>query len=65
MVDLTEDEAFAIAEFIDFNLFVAIRNDTDWDSVQSLRNLIHGYEKCCAFGNYVGVTEDREAHSIE
>lgn len=63
MINLTEDEAFAIAEFIDFNLFEAIRNDTDWDSIQNLRNLIHGYEKCCAFGKYVGVTEHRVEHS--
>ena len=56
--ELTKGEAFAIAEFIDMNIFDAIRTDTDWDSFQNLRNLIHGYEKCCALSGYVGLTDD-------
>lgn len=60
MSDLTKDEAFAIAEFIDNNIFQAIRDDEDWDSLQNLRNLIHGYEKCCKASGYVGLTEQRE-----
>ncbi len=56
--ELTKNEAFAIAEFIDMNIFDAIRTDTDWDSFQNLRNLIHGYEKCCALSGYVGLTDD-------
>ena len=59
-MDLTKDEAYAIAEFIDFNIFNAIRDNTDWDSLYNLRNLIHGYEKCCKLGNYVGVTDKME-----
>lgn len=65
-IDLTKDEAYAIAEFIDSNLFVAIRNDTEWDSVFNLRNLIHGYEKCCNISGYVGMTEpegERDDHN--
>lgn len=54
---LTRDEAYAIAEFIDANIFDAIRNDTDWDSFQNLRNLIHGYEKCCKLSGFVGLTD--------
>ena len=60
MNDLTPIEAYAIAEFIDMNRFTAIRNDEDWDSVQNLRNLIHGYEKCCMASGYVGLTEHTE-----
>lgn len=56
-MELTKDEAYAVAEFIDMNLFSAIRNDTDWDSLYCLRNVIHSYEKCCAFSGYVGVTD--------
>lgn len=56
-IGLTKGEASAIAEFIDMNIFSAIRADTDWDSVQNLRNLIHGYEKCCKASGYVGLTE--------
>ena len=41
---LTKDEAYAVAEFIDDNIFDVIRNDIDWDSFQALRNLIHAYE---------------------
>lgn len=54
---LTKDEAYAVAEFIDQNLFDAIRNDTDWDSLYALRNLIHAYEKMCMASGFVGLTE--------
>lgn len=57
---LTNDEAYAVAEFIDANIFEAIRNDTDWDSFQNLRNLIHAYEKCKTQSGYVGLTDKRE-----
>lgn len=57
---LTKDETFAIVEFIDMNIFSAIRTDEDWDSFQNLRNLIHGYEKCCEISGYVGVTDMRK-----
>lgn len=58
--ELTHAEAYAVAEFIDMNIFTAIRNDDDWDSFQSLRNLCHVYEKCCAASGYVGVTDSAE-----
>lgn len=64
-VKLTKDEAYAISEFIDMNIFQAIRSDDEWDSVCALRNLIHGYEKCCAFGGYVGVTEPMDGGERE
>lgn len=56
--ELTKNEAYAVAEFIDTNIFSAIRNDEEWDSFQSLRNLIHAYEKCCAVSGYVGLTDN-------
>lgn len=43
---------------IDETLIDTIRNDTDIDSIQWLRNVIHGYEKLCQYGGYVGLTED-------
>ena len=54
---LSKDEAYAVAEFIDTNIFEAIRNDLDWDSFYALRNLIHAYEKCCEMGVFVGATD--------
>jgi len=54
---LTKDEAYAVAEFIDANIFNAIRNDLDWDSFYALRNLIRAYEKCRKISGYVGVTD--------
>lgn len=57
---LSKDEAYAIAEFIDMNIFSAIRNDLDWDSFRALINLIHGYEKCCAMSGYVGLTDSEK-----
>ena len=58
--ELTKNEAYAVAEFIDMNIFTAIRSDEEWDSFQNLRNLIHAYEKCCAVSGYVGVTDSAE-----
>ena len=58
MIDLTKDEAIAIASHIDSTLFDSIRDDTDIDSMQWLRNMIHGYEKLCAYSGYVGLTEE-------
>lgn len=57
MSQLSRDEAYAVAEFIDYNIFDVIRNDTEWDSFQNLRNLIHAYEKCCEISGFVGLTD--------
>lgn len=59
---LTKDEAFAVADFIDSNLFECIRNDTDIDSVQWLRNVLHAYEKMCVASGYVGTTESEDSY---
>ena len=56
-MELTKDEAYAIAEFIDSNIFDAIRNDVDWDSFKNLRDLCKGYEKLCDYSGYVGMTD--------
>lgn len=58
--NLTKNEAYAIAEFIDLNLFPNIRNDEDTDSMEWLRNMVHGYEKLCELSGYEGLTEGRE-----
>ena len=62
---LTKDEAYAVAEFIDSNIFDAIRDNPDWDSFQALRNLIHAYEKCCKISEYVGATDSLEGEEDE
>ena len=49
MNELTKDEAYAIADFIEINLMQVIRNDADIDSMRWLKNMIHGYEKLCKF----------------
>ncbi len=59
-MELTKDEAYAIAEFIDCNIFDAIRNDLDWDSFRNLRNLIHGYEKCREISGYMGLSDSAQ-----
>lgn len=58
--DLTKDEALAIANHIDLTLIDSIRNDADIDSLQWLRNIIHGYEKLCQYCGYCGYTEQKE-----
>jgi len=54
---LTVSEAYAVAEFIDMNIFSAIRNDDDFDSFQCLRNLCKAYEKLCEISGFVGLTD--------
>ena len=54
---LTKDESYSVAEFIDMNIFSSIRNDTDWDSFQCLRNICKAYEKLCAVSGFVGLTD--------
>jgi hypothetical protein len=44
---------------------VSIRNDPEWDSFQALRNLVHGYEKCCTISGYVGGTDDSHMEKLE
>ena len=55
---LTKGEAYAVAEFIDIGLYERIRVDTEIDSMQWLKNILHAYEKLCAISGYVGITED-------
>lgn len=62
---LTKDEAYAVADFIDGNLFDCIRNDTDIDSMQWLRNVLHAYEKMCVASGYVGTTESEDSHGSD
>ena len=57
---LTKKEAYAVAEFIDVNLFANIRNDTEIDSMDWLKSILHAYEKMCKASGFVGVTESAE-----
>lgn len=57
-MELTRQEASAVAEFIDTHIFPAIREDVDWDNFLYLRYLIHGYEKLSEFSGYKGVTDE-------
>lgn len=57
MTELTKDEAYALAEFIDMNFFEVLRNNVDIDSMQWLRNMVHAYEKLCKISGFVGLTE--------
>ena len=54
--DLTKDEAFAVAEFIDLHLIQAIREDEDIDSMLWLRNMMNAYEKLALYGGYEGMS---------
>ena len=58
--ELNKDESYAVAEFIDYNLLDFIRSDTDMDSMEWLRNILHAYEKMCKASGYVGLTEHAE-----
>lgn len=56
---LTADEAYSVANLIDSNLYDTIRNDTDIDSIQWIKNVLHAYEKMCLVSGYIGATEKR------
>lgn len=58
MAELTEKEAYSLAEFIDYNLLQTLRNDHDIDSLQWLRNIIHAYDKLSKYSDYEGLTDD-------
>ena len=58
MEELTKDEAYAIADLIDINIFKIIRDDIDIDSMTWLKNVVHGYEKLCKYSGYKGITEE-------
>ena len=60
VAELTKKEAYAVAEFIDCNLLDYIRSDTDIDSMEWLRHIVHAYEKMCKASGYVGLTEHSE-----
>ena len=51
MNNLTEQEAFAIAEFINSYLFTAIKQD-EINNIEWLATLIHGYEKLSEYCKY-------------
>ena len=55
--ELTKGEAYSLADLIDMNLIDYIRNDTDVDSMEWLRNVVHAYEKLCKYSGYKGLTE--------
>ena len=58
-MNLTKDEAYSLAEFVDMQLIDYIRADTEIDSIQWLRNVIHAYEKLCKHSGYCGMTEGK------
>lgn len=54
---LTADQAYSVAEFIDTNIFSAIRTDNGCDSLQALKNIIYAYDEMCSASGYKGATE--------
>ena len=60
MIDLTKKECYALADFIDCALYERIRDDTDIDSLEWLKSIVHAYEKLCEASGYVGLTEHAE-----
>jgi len=49
---LTKAEAAAIADFIEFFLFDAIRKDTETDNIKWLICIVRAFDKLCAFSGY-------------
>ena len=51
MNNLTEQEAFNVADFINSYLFTAIKQD-EINNIEWLATLIHGYEKLSEYCKY-------------
>ena len=60
MVHISKNEAYALAEHIDMTLIDTIRDNTDIDSVQWVRSMVHAYETLCTYSGYVGLTDIEE-----
>lgn len=57
MIDITEKEAYAVAEIIDTYIFQIIRDDDSIDNISWLRNIICAYDKLCKIGKYKGIND--------
>lgn len=57
MLDITKDEAHAVCELIDMTFIDEIRRNDNVDNMYWIRNVIHTYEKLCAYSGYVELTE--------
>ena len=60
-MELTKDEAYAVAELIDMNLITMIREDDGIDSMLWLRRIVHAFEKLCRYSGYdSGYADEKE-----
>lgn len=57
MIDLTKDQCESLIDFIEVNLFEAIRNDPETDSLIWLCNICEAYTK---MKEYVGKEKNEE-----
>ena len=46
MIELTKGEVSSLLDFIEFNIFNAIRNDEEIDNITWLDNMMSIYRKC-------------------
>lgn len=49
---LSMAQAYSVAAFIDAHLFRAIRDNTDWDNLQALKNILYAYDEMCRVSGY-------------
>jgi hypothetical protein len=57
---LTKQEAYSIAEYIDFYFLQAIRSDPDIDGMAWVSNIMSGYEKLCRYSGYNMPEQDQD-----
>lgn len=55
-MNITKEEAYSLANFIDINLIDSIRNETsenlEKESMKWFKNVVHAYEKLCEYSGY-------------
>ena len=49
---LSMAQAYSVAEFIDTHLFVAVRENAEWNNLQALKNILYAYDEMCKVSGY-------------
>lgn len=65
MVDLTESQCENLCDFIEFNIFEYIRNDTDIDNIDWLVDMMKAYQKLKEWNTTSKIIEQPAADVVE
>lgn len=58
MIQITDNEASSLRDFIEFNFIQSIRDDVDVDSLLYVYNILNIYKKCGGLNSYADYKEE-------